>query len=111
MSEAERLGGAAEGLSEAWACVSAQGKGRWVRLRRGDTEATVEFCRLAGKREVGAICELIEEHDEGLVQEQIAGGIVPGAGMMRGEACLAFGKRWGIRVCTIEALVEYLDAI
>ncbi|KAL8785244.1 MAG: hypothetical protein Q9195_008717 [Heterodermia aff. obscurata] len=65
-----------------------------VRQRRGHTEATVEFCRLAGKREVGAICELV---DEG------------GDGMMRGEACLAFGRRWGIKVCTIEALVEFLE--
>ena len=30
-------------------------------------------------------------------------------GMMRRDACLAFGRKWGLRVCTIEALVEYLD--
>ena len=88
-----------------------------VRQRRGHTEATVEFCRLAGKREVGAICELVEEGEE--VVELFKGkgtGIartertIPGGGgMMRGEACLAFGRRWGIKVCTIEALVEYLE--
>lgn len=83
-----------------------------VRQRRGHTEATVEFCRLAGKREVGAICELVEEGEElgkgtGCIAR--AERTFPGGGMMRGEACLAFGRRWGIKVCTIEALVEYLE--
>lgn len=31
------------------------------RERRGHSEATVEFCRLAGKRPAGALCELVEE--------------------------------------------------
>lgn len=31
-----------------------------VRERRGHTEATIEFCRLAGKRLVGALCELVD---------------------------------------------------
>ena len=82
-----------------------------VRQRRGHTEATIDFCRLAGKREVGAICELVEEGDEVVKRTGIASAerTFPGGGMMRGEACLAFGRRWGIKVCTIEALVEYLD--
>lgn len=82
-----------------------------VRERRGHTEATVEFCRLAGKREVGALCELVEEGEE-IVEEA---GVVraerttPCGGMMRRDGCLAFGQRWGIKVCTIDALVEYLE--
>jgi 3,4-dihydroxy 2-butanone 4-phosphate synthase len=27
---------------------------------------------------------------------------------MRRDACLQFGKRWGLKVCTIEDLVEYM---
>lgn len=83
-----------------------------VRERSGHTEATLEFCRLAGKREVGAICELVEDGEElPPAQDGIGrmGRTIPNGGMLRGERCLAFGRRWGIKVCTIEALVEYLD--
>jgi 3,4-dihydroxy 2-butanone 4-phosphate synthase len=71
--------------------------------RVGHTEAAVEFCRLAGKAEAGVICEMVDDGEE-----------VPGqalrteAGMMRRDACLKFGKRWGLKCCTIEDLVEYV---
>jgi len=74
-----------------------------VRERPGHTEAAVDFCRLAGKAEVGVICEMVEDGEE-----------VPGRaerrepGMMRRDACLKFGKRWGLKVCTIEDLVDYV---
>ncbi|CZT40043.1 probable 3,4-dihydroxy-2-butanone 4-phosphate synthase [Rhynchosporium secalis] len=75
-----------------------------VRERGGHTEAAVEFCRLAGKRPVGAICELVEDGEE---VEGRAERKEPE--MMRRDGCLAFGKRWGLRVCTIEDLVEYVE--
>lgn len=71
--------------------------------RTGHTEAAVEFCRLAGKNEVAAIGEMVED-----------GEVVPGEaimkepGMMRRDACLEFGKKWGLKVCTIADLVEYV---
>ena len=71
--------------------------------RIGHTEAAVEFCRLAGKAEAGVICEMVEDGEE-----------VPGRpertepGMMRRDACLKFGRRWGLKCCTIENLVEYV---
>ena len=74
-----------------------------VRERPGHTEATIDFCRLAGKSLVGVIGELVED-----------GESVPGVaemrepGMMRRDGCLAFGRKWGLKVCTIEDLVEYL---
>lgn len=76
-----------------------------VRQRPGHTEAAVEFCHLAGKREVGVICELVEDGVEGVegVAERIGGG------MMRRDACLEFGRRWGLKVCTIEDLMRYLE--
>lgn len=75
-----------------------------VRVRRGHTEAAVDLCRLAGKPEVGAICELITDGDEVEGKAELVGG-----GMMRTEECLAFGKKWGIKVCTIEDLVAYIE--
>ncbi|KAL6865767.1 3,4-dihydroxy 2-butanone 4-phosphate synthase [Amphichorda felina] len=75
-----------------------------VRVRRGHTEAATEFCRLAGKFEAGVICELVSD-----------GEPVPGQalhtdpGMLRGEDCVAFGRKWGIKVCTIADLVDYVE--
>jgi 3,4-dihydroxy 2-butanone 4-phosphate synthase len=74
--------------------------------RTGHTEAAVEFCRLAGKAPVGIICEMVED-----------GEIIPGQtamrepGMMRRDACLAFGKKWGLKTCTIEDLVDYVKNV
>ena len=75
-----------------------------VRERPGHTEAAVEFCRLAGKRPVGVICELVEDGEE-------LHGVALRAesGMMRRDGCLRFGKRWGLRVCAIEDLVAYIN--
>ncbi|KAI9765561.1 MAG: 3,4-dihydroxy 2-butanone 4-phosphate synthase [Geoglossum simile] len=75
-----------------------------VKERRGHTEAAVEFCRLAGKREVGVISELV---DDGAEVEGKAE--VRGSGMLRRDGCLRFGRRWGLRVCTIERLCEFLE--
>lgn len=76
-----------------------------MRERRGHTEAAVEFCRLTGKVQAGVIAELVED-----------GELVPGVpeiggnnGMMRRDGCLKFGKKWGIKVCTIEDLVDYVE--
>jgi len=75
-----------------------------VRERTGHTEAAVEFCRLAGKPLVGVICELVEDGEE------VAGqAIMKEPEMMRRDGCLAFGKKWGLKVCTIEDLVEYVE--
>jgi 3,4-dihydroxy 2-butanone 4-phosphate synthase len=75
-----------------------------IRVRRGHTEAAVEFCRLSGQGEVGVICELVEDgHEVEGQAERVEGG------MMRRDGCLKFGKRWGLKVCTIEALVDYVE--
>jgi len=75
-----------------------------VRERTGHTEAAVEFCRLAGKPPVGVICEIVEDGEE---IEGKAERREPG--MMRRDGCLAFGKKWGLKVCTIEDLVKYVE--
>jgi len=75
-----------------------------VKVRTGHTEATTDFCRLAGMQPVGAICELIEDGEE---VEGVAERKEPG--MMRRDGCLRFGKKWGLKVCTIEDLVAYIE--
>ncbi|RHZ65837.1 3,4-dihydroxy-2-butanone-4-phosphate synthase RIB3 [Aspergillus thermomutatus] len=82
-----------------------EAKSGGVRERKGHTEAAVDFCRLAGKSPVGVIAELVEDGElvEGI--PEIRGN----NGMMRRDGCLKFGKKWGIKVCTIEDLVEYLE--
>lgn len=75
-----------------------------VRERPGHTEAAIDFCRLAAKTPVAAICELVDDGAE------VAGRALRNApGMLRGEACLAFARTWGLRVCTIADLVKYLE--
>lgn len=75
-----------------------------IRERKGHTEAAVEFCRLAGMFPAGAICELVEDGEEiDDMAERREGG------MMRRDGCLRFGKRWGLRVCTIEDLVAHVE--
>lgn len=76
-----------------------------MRERTGHTEAAVDLCRLAGKSPAGVIAELVEDGEmvEGVAE---MGG---SNGMMRRDGCLRFGKKWGIKVCTIEDLVEYIE--
>ena len=75
-----------------------------VRERIGHTEAAVELCRLAGKELVGVISELVEDGEE------IAGQAWrKDPGMMRRDGCLAFGKKWGLKVCTIDDMVKYVE--
>ena len=75
-----------------------------VRVRPGHTEAAVDFCRLAGKTEVAAICELVDDGAE------VAGRALRDApGMLRGEGCIAFARQWGLKVCTIADLIKYLE--
>lgn len=61
--------------------------------RTGHTEAGVDFAKLAGKQPVAAICELVRDED-GL--------------MCRRDDCLRFGRKYGLKVCTIEDLVKYI---
>ncbi|KAJ5503958.1 3-4-dihydroxy-2-butanone 4-phosphate synthase RibB [Penicillium fimorum] len=78
-----------------------------VRERTGHTEAAVDFCKLAGKAPAGVIAELVEEGEVVQGVAEIGGN----NGMMRRDGCLRFGKKWGIKVCTIEDLVVYLDRV
>lgn len=75
-----------------------------VRQRRGHTEAATEFCRLAGKEEVAVICEIVD------VGQEVTGQAVrSGVGMLRGEDCITFARKWGLKVCTIADLVDYVE--
>jgi len=75
-----------------------------VRERVGHTEAAIDFCKLAGKPLVSVISELV------LDGESIAGqALMREPDMMRRDDCLAFGKRWGLKVCTIADLVAYRE--
>ncbi|PTB69058.1 synthase [Trichoderma citrinoviride] len=75
-----------------------------VRARNGHTEAATEFCRLAGKAEAGVICEIVDDGEE------VPGQAVRNSpGMLRGEACIAFARKWGLKVCTIADLVAYVE--
>ena len=62
-----------------------------VLVRAGHTEACVDLLKLAGVCPVGVICEIMK--DDGV--------------MARVNDLVAFSKQHGLRICTIEALIEY----
>lgn len=64
----------------------------------------MDFCKLAGKFPAAVICEVV---DDGAEVEGQALRLEPG--MLRGEKCVEFARRWGIKVCTIADLVAYLE--
>jgi 3,4-dihydroxy 2-butanone 4-phosphate synthase len=77
-----------------------------TRERRGHTEAALELCRLAGRGMAAVICEMVIDGEVGLEgRPELVGGW-----LMRRDDCLEFGRRWGIRVCTIEDMVEFVEA-
>jgi 3,4-dihydroxy 2-butanone 4-phosphate synthase len=84
--------------------IPLQARAGGVIERPGHTEAAVDFCRLVGKSPVGVIGEMVED-----------GELIPGVaefrepGMMRRDACLEFGRKWGLKVCTIEDLVHFIQ--
>ena len=81
-----------------------QARNNGVLERPGHTEAAVDFCKLTGKAPVGVICELV---DDGKPAPEDSARRVEG-GMLRSTGCLDFGRRWGLKVCTIAALQEYI---
>jgi len=62
-----------------------------VLVRSGHTEASIDLCRLAGLKPVGALAEL--NHDDGT--------------MMRLPALMAFSKEHDLPIISIEALIRY----
>lgn len=62
-----------------------------VLVRAGHTEATVDLCRLAGLKQCGVCCEIMD--DDGT--------------MMRGEKIFTLAKKFGIKYITIKSLADY----
>ncbi len=65
-----------------------------VFTRAGHTEATVDLMRAAGLKECGLCCEIMRED----------------GAMMRTEELMEFAAAHGLKIITIEALVEYRRA-
>lgn len=59
--------------------------------RNGHTEATVDLMRLAGLKECGLCCEIMQ--DDGT--------------MMRTPNLMEFAQKWGLKIITIKSLQEY----
>jgi 3,4-dihydroxy 2-butanone 4-phosphate synthase/GTP cyclohydrolase II len=62
-----------------------------VLVRAGHTEAAVDLAKLAGLYPAGVICEIMNEDGT----------------MSRLSELIAFSKRHGLKICTIENLIEY----
>ena len=62
-----------------------------VLRRAGHTEAAVDLARLAGLSDAGVICEIMNEDGT----------------MARTQDLHAFAREHGLKICTIESLIEY----
>lgn len=62
-----------------------------VLVRTGQTEGSVDLCRLAGLNPAAVICEVM--NDDG--------------NMARMPDLEVFGERHGIKICTVEKIIEY----
>ncbi len=67
-------------------------KERGVLERNGHTEATVDLARLAGLKPAGICCEIMS--DDG--------------NMARTPELMELSKKWGLKIITVEALIEYI---
>jgi 3,4-dihydroxy 2-butanone 4-phosphate synthase len=86
--------------------VPLQAREGGVRVRGGHTEAGVDLCLLAGKQPVSVIAEMVQDGEEVEGKAELAGDF----GMMRRDGCLAFARRYGLKVITIEDLIRHLEA-
>ena len=64
-----------------------------VLTRRGHTESAVDLCRLTGLPPAGLLCELVNDDEQGT--------------MARRDDCRTFADRWGIKMISVEMLVEW----
>lgn len=65
-----------------------------VFVRTGHTEATVDFCRLAGLEEAGLCCEIMSDDGQ----------------MARLPELAKMAKEWGLKLVSIEQLIKYRKA-
>ena len=64
-----------------------------VLTRRGHTESAVDLCILTDQPPVGILCELVNDDALGT--------------MARRDDCRAFADRWGLKMISVEMLVEW----
>jgi 3,4-dihydroxy-2-butanone 4-phosphate synthase len=63
-----------------------------VLTRKGHTEAAIDLCRLTNLPLAGLLCELVNDDAEGT--------------MARRDDCRAFADRWGLKMISVDMLVE-----
>lgn len=78
----------------------------------------MELSRLAGKSGVSVISELILQGAQAGLDTVDADYRIyknfgnktelRGSGMMRRDECIKFARKWELKICTIEAMLDYL---
>lgn len=61
--------------------------------RKGHTEASVDLCLLTNLPQVGVLCELVNDDEEG--------------SMARRDDCRIFADRWGLKMISVDMLAEW----
>lgn len=91
-----------------------------LRERQGHTEGCLELLRLAGWGERGPLVGVIAELVAGMSEARSASPTAKSArdvnawhgktAMMDAEEALQFGRRWGIKCCTVDSLREHVQS-
>ena len=64
-----------------------------VLTRRGHTETTLDLCKFTGLPTAGLLCELVNDDEQGT--------------MARWDDCRAFADQWGIKMISVDMLVQW----
>ena len=64
-----------------------------VLTRRGHTETAIDLCKLTGLPQAGLLCELVNDDEQGT--------------MARRDDCRVFADRWGLKMISVDMLVEW----
>jgi 3,4-dihydroxy-2-butanone 4-phosphate synthase len=64
-----------------------------VLTRRGHTESALDLCKLTGLPLAGLLCEIVNDDEQGT--------------MARRDDCRTFADRWGVKMISVEMLVEW----
>ncbi|KAK0534825.1 3,4-dihydroxy 2-butanone 4-phosphate synthase [Tilletia horrida] len=67
-----------------------------VQKRRGHTEASVDLCLASGRSPAALLCELVDPDS-------------PQGNIAARDACLKFARTHDLRICSIEAMVQWLE--
>ncbi|EJU03592.1 riboflavin biosynthesis protein ribAB [Dacryopinax primogenitus] len=86
-------GGKAEDFNRPGHMVPLRAREGGVLTRKGHTESALDLCKLTNQPAAGLLCELVNDDVQG--------------SMARRDDCRAFADRWGLKMISVEMIVQW----